>query len=215
MSSDIAATPPPPSVPPSWGPNTGRNVLGRTYYLDANTFIDLENDPSTDTPMGFIYRAFVEGWLGIGLTDTTAVERHGKFGLDLGLRDPALWAFESPGPLVLGHSRLDSSVTSSEADAARLDAIHRILKPGKQPDQLNHHDFRDGLQINTTLRYGGRHFITRDNKILKRSQVFYDTFELVVITPADARTAVMSAIESARAREAARGNTMWLPDWPQ
>ena len=202
------------NVRPSFGPDTGKNVLGRTYFLDANAFIELENDPSTDTPMGFAYRAFIEGWIGIGLTDTTAVERIGKFGFDLGDKDPSLWAFESLGPLVLDHSRLDACVLGGDEDDARMESIFGILKPGKPTNELGKNDFRDGLQINTTLRYGGSNFVTRDKNILKRSIALFDTFGLTVLTPDDVRASVVEAIDSSRARELARGNKMWLPSWP-
>lgn len=202
------------NVRPSFGPDTGKNVLGRTYFLDANAFIELENNPSTDTTMGFVYQAFIEGWIGVVLTDTTAVERVNRFGPDLGDKEPSLWAFESHGPLVLGHSRLGSCVLGGDEDDARMESIFRILKPGKPTSELGKNDFRDGLQINTTLRYGGSNFVTRDKNILKRSSQLFDTFGLKVLTPDDVRESVLEAINSSRARELARGNRMWLPSWP-
>lgn len=215
MSKDLPDTHPPLTSRPPWGPHTGKNVLGSTYFLDANALIDLEQDPSPTTPVGFLYRAFVEGWIGIGLTDTTGVERTGRFGPNLGMNDPALWAFESFGPLTPNHSRLDSCVLGSDDDTARLAIIHRILKPGKQPDQLGDNDFRDGMQINTTIRYGGSYFVTRDKNILSSSRALHEAFGLTVAPPDSARFTVIATIENARAREIAREQAMWLPEWPR
>lgn len=194
--------------------DAGRNALGTTYYLDSNAFIDLVKDPSVETPMGFLYTAYLRGWIGICITDTLGVERTKRFGEDLGVHDPSLWFFESMGPMVLGHSRCDSSVFGSVEDDERISDVLAVLHPARSRGSLSENDIRDGMHLATTLRYGARLFVTRDKGILKKTDELATKFELMVLTPKEARAQVEAAIASARAREATREVPGWLPTWP-
>lgn len=196
------------------GENVGRNVLGTTHYLDSNAFIDLADDSSVDTPMGFLYAAYLHGWIGICITDTLGTERTKRFGQDLDVHDPSRWFFESMGPMILGHSRCDSSVMGSVEDDERLSNVLEVLHPATSQGSLKENDIRDGMHLATALRYGAQYFVTRDKGILNKGEELAKRFGLVVLPPSDAKVQVEAAMASARAREATREVPGWLPTWP-
>ncbi|GEM_PF-4443908 len=88
---------------------------------------------------------------------------------------------ESYEVLVLDVSRLGYAVLGSEKDDKELTDILSIIFGEKPKSSYKQNDLRDALHIHTTIRHGGRYFITYDKKLLRKSKEIEGRFNSIII----------------------------------
>jgi hypothetical protein len=190
-----------------------------TFYADVNFLTD--SSPAAE----LLRRARREGWVRLQVTDTVGVELPATGGgvpaarTASGLTPDELHALareytESYGPLVLGHSRLGSSVLGSKDDADRIAEVFAILKPKAEWSKTRNNHVRDALHLATAIRYAGDGFITRDQNVRKRADHIAGRFrDFAVLTPEDAYIRVASAAAGCIRTWDALADGRWRPTW--
>lgn len=156
-------------------------LTGLTFYADVN-FLD---DPAPAAEL--LRRSRDEGWIRLQVTDTVGTElmpdegsgeTRTASGADRSdLQEEALGFAEVYGPLILGHSRLGSSILGDSTDEDRVHAVFKILKPNADWYNTRRNNVRDAMQIATAIRYNGDGFVTRDENMLKKSAEIADRFQ--------------------------------------
>lgn len=121
------------------------------------------------------------GWIYLSRTDTvdTELARAKPAGKKLALLALSAPYVENLGPIVLNSSRLDHAVYANEADAARLDAVFRILWPNTDrysTSRMAGNKLRDAQHIATSIRIGATGFLTREKDLLKRRDAIRTAF---------------------------------------
>jgi hypothetical protein len=114
---------------------------------------------------------------------------------------------ELHGPGVLGHSRGDHSVYASHEDDTRIDRLLAALFPGSDryaTDRTSSHNLRDAMHIATAVRYGCGVFVTTDERLLKRSGVMQDGWNIQAMLPSESVRWVEHLIEKERIRSERR-----------
>ena len=176
-------------------PVRAMNRLGLSYCLDTCLVIDLVTN-NASSELETLVDLCAKGWLTLAVTDVVGTEVNAQTGeaLPRWIEDRGVFLPEVLGPLVLGHSRLDHAVLSSEEDQQRLDKVFSEVKPG-QADlprrERNPHDQRDAMHVATASRYAYDGLLTSDIDLLKASTRLSGTSDRFRIsTPANALTVV-------------------------
>jgi hypothetical protein len=133
------------------------NRTGLTFAID-NHIVDGTTPAEIE-----LRRVHTEGWIELVLTDVTRTEwLAANPDKRQQLEDLALGYAEYHGPVVLGHSRLGSTVLGSAEDRERLERVFAALVPGTDFKSARTQDVRDAMNVATAIRYGTNGFITRD-----------------------------------------------------
>lgn len=130
------------------------NVLGRTYWLDSNAFIELVKDPSPATPMGFLVKAYREGWINISGSSNHTVH----------------WCLDT-------HVGIHPFWRHKQTRNASITYLRSFIQPSAETKSTQN-DLRDGVRISTALRYGGSAFVTNDKGIFvvnRRSSIAFSS----------------------------------------
>lgn len=187
------------------------NLLGRDLYIDTH-IVDAADERAVD-----LRRLNDEGWLRVIVTDVVDTELmsatpHQK-------RDQLLSAsaefIEAHGPAVPGVSRHGASVHQGEPDAERLDAVYTILFPGADRKTATSNHLRDAMHVSTAIRYGGYAFVTRERRLLNKSEAITGRFLAFRIWSVD--QALRDTATGIHARRMLHRLEPWrgaLPDWP-
>ncbi len=143
-----------------------------------------------------------QGWIDLVLTDVTKTEwADADPDQRATLLDQAVDYGEALGPMVLGHSRLGSSVLGSAADAHRLRCVFDILFPGADMATARKQNVRDAMNVATAIRYGFNCFVTNDRHLLKKRDAIKAAFnDFLVASPEAALTFARRMIERYEAR---------------
>ena len=154
-----------------------RNLLGRRFAIDTN--IVGNRTPAVSS----LWRYHDTGWIQLVKTDTLDTELAGTS--DPAKRDRLLREVaplvEQLGPLVLDHSRLNFSVTGSDADQASLNEVIQVLygedDPRRPGAARSRQRIRDAMHVNTAKRYGLDGLVTLDKKdLLDREPAIREAF---------------------------------------
>lgn len=185
------------------------NLAGLTFYIDVHIIDD------KSAAVAELTRARSEGWIRIQKTDTLDTELMGK--QDAVAREELLSQSrpfaESLGPWVLGHSRLGHLQLASPDDARRLDELFTILFPGSNRDRPNLQSLRDTMHIATAIKYCADAFITREKRLLNKSDRVLEAHGLRILTPEDAMAVARSRIVSVVRWRDVTGTPNWIPMW--
>lgn len=142
-----------------------------------------------------------EGWIALEQSDTVVSElERTEPGLrKILLREAASTGNVYFGPMVLGHSRLDSSVLASPDDDERIDAVFRVLFPDSE---RRGRKMRDAMHVAAAMRYGMDGFVTRDKRdLLRKAPVIRAAFnDFPIMSPKAALAFAERMVERARFR---------------
>jgi hypothetical protein len=137
------------------------NRTGLVFAID-NHIVDGQTAAEIE-----LKRLHTDGWIELILTDVTKTEwLEAKPERQQLLVELAVDYAEYFGPLVLGHSRLGSSVLGSEEDGDRLRRVFGIIFPTRIYEEARQQDLRDAMNVATAIRYAVNGFVTRDQVVL-------------------------------------------------
>ena len=192
-----------PSLP-AW------NLTSLVFFIDTHIL------DATDDESALLRKLYEMNWISLRRTDAMDTELAAAPEEKWAALTEASAAYaESLGPMVLDHSRLDHSVLGSDEDVARDDLVFSTLFPGADRATCRKNHIRDAMHVATAIRYGGRAFVTKERKLLNKSDRIAELFQgFRIWSPAQALAEAASAVAHARElyrREPARGS---LPEWP-
>ena len=166
------------------------NETGRRFVIDTH----LLDSPGVDVEA---LRAFHEaGKLELAVTDVLGTEISAAGPTKrVELEKLAENYVEILGPLLVGHSRLASSVTGSTQDEERLNEVFAFLFPNVAMNVARKQHVRDALHISTAIRYGFDAFITNDRMLLRAQGQVVAQFGVDVMTPSRARAFIERLLE--------------------
>ncbi|MFC4591832.1 PIN domain-containing protein [Sphaerisporangium corydalis] len=180
-----------------------------TFFIDTNIIGD------RDEPVVTLVRLRTEGWINLQRTDTVDTElAKARREIRAKLTEESAQYPESYGPLVLDHSRTDTSVLGDEEDTRRLQKIFSIMRPGASWEKVRENHIRDAMHVSTAIRYGGDGFVTKDTGILRSEHLIAAEFGFRIYHPQQALEEAFSRVSNMRElhrREPDRGQ---LPPWP-
>lgn len=151
-------------------PIRGENLLGLSLFFDANLIGD--NRPA----VALLRRLHENGCVAIRVADALATEQaEASDELREKLSEEAASYPEAFGVLVLGHSRLGSTVLGGEADATLMAKLRKIMRPDITDwAQARKQHVRDVMHVHTAIRYAADAFVTRDHGILWKAEALSD-----------------------------------------
>lgn len=155
---------------------------GLAFVIDTNTVDD------RSTEMRRLRQRHTDGWINLSRTDTVDTElSNAPDNKRDSLLDQSGQFVEHFGPLVLNHSRFDSSVSGVQEDEDRLALVFRVLFPGTDRQTARRNHIRDAMHVATGVRYGATGLITNDLGLLKRDEMIRMKFNnFRVLSPAAA-----------------------------
>jgi hypothetical protein len=188
------------------------NLAAITFGID-NNFLGERTAAEQD-----LRRLQTSGWITLQRSDAVATEQAKSPSGDPGApaRGNEMADYpEAMGPLVLGFSRLGSSVLASTEEGGIFENLKQTLRPNSNVRQS---DVFDAMHLLTAARYGVRAFLTRDKNLLKRGDpirtalgpTWGPTFN--VWTPERALHQSVAAVRGLRAMAISEG--FWLPTYP-
>ena len=178
-----------------------------TVFLDNNIIGD--EAPATR----FLWQCRDAGWIRLQLTDVTGTEQLDMPSEKSHLRYEAGQLAEALTPLVLGHSRLGSSVTASEEDSERIDRVFRILHPNADPATTRKNNVRDAMTVAGAARYGGDFLATRDGNILQKTEPLFEELGIRCSDPETIESEVRASIRGVARNRPLTGWPRWVPSW--
>lgn len=185
------------------------NLAALTFYIDVHIIDD------KSAAVAELTRARSEGWIRIQKTDTLDTELMGK--QDAVVREELLCQSrpfaESVGPLVLSHSRNGHVQLANPNDARRIGELFKILFPGSSRERPNLQSLRDTMHIATAIKYCGDAFITREKRLLNKSDRVFEAHQLRILTPEEAMAVARLRIGSVVRRRHVTGMPGWIPTW--
>lgn len=81
-------------------------------------------------------------------------------------------------------------------EATELEKIHALIQGNAKPGQ--HH--RDAFHLFESAKYGGRHFITNDRRLLQKAPEIWASLQIKVLKPSDFLAAYLKHAKHARNR---------------
>ena len=83
------------------------------------------------------------------------------------------------------------SVELTDDEEARVEKIRALIRGNAKPGQ---HD-RNAFQLFESAKYGGRHFITNDGRLLKKAAEIWAILQIKVLKPSDFLAAYVAHAE--------------------
>jgi len=163
--------------------------IGYLIVLDTNCI----NARQKDSSMNELEQLADEGRIDIETTDTSLNELGGDY--PKGEKKAGKYIF-SMGSMVLGHSKFGTSVLGSKEDDDRLGELLDIFFEHKHRWNYSDQEMGDAMQISTAIRYGAKFFVTRDRKLLYRSDEVKNKFEIIIANPESCLLAVKDRLET-------------------
>jgi hypothetical protein len=114
---------------------------------------------------------------------------------------------ELHGPAVVGHSRLEHAVFSSDEDSDRIDSVFAVLFPDSDRYAMGRTSMdklRDVMHIATAIRYGYDVFVTTETRLLRTADTIRREWGIEMLCPSDSVRWVEHRIELERIRSERR-----------
>lgn len=151
-----------------------------SVYIDTNCI----NARQNSSALNELEKLYEEGLILIEKTDTLDTELARGTGYPQGQKKSMNY-IESYGPVVLGYSRIGSSILGSDEDDKRFSKILEILWGKKIRSMYTSSEIGDAMHIATAARYGGTYFITNENRLLIKSQEIKNELNIEICRPED------------------------------
>lgn len=148
-------------------------------FIDTNCLNENQDDPNLNE----LEKLESENKLSIERADVMDTEMlEGKFEKGLTKSSKYLEAF---GPAVFDHSRWNHSVFASDQDAINFTQIIFCLFGKRKREEYRKQQIRDAMHLTTAAKYGANYFLTKDKKILAKSQQLKQLTGVTVCSPKD------------------------------
>lgn len=186
------------------------NLTGLTLFIDTHII-----DATDEAPVR-LRRLHTEGWIELRRTDVMDTElANAPADKRSPLNEASAVYEEELGPGVWGNSRWGHAVWASDDDAARLDDAYTILFPKANRATATHNHLRDAMHVASAIRSGAFGFITRDRRVLSKSERIAERFRgFRLWTPEQGLDEVLARIRSLRELHSREPHHGTLPCWP-
>jgi hypothetical protein len=115
----------------------------------------------------------------------------------------------------LGRSHWDSSVRGTEEDRTRLHDVFAVLFPNVDRATARDSRIRDAMHVSTAIRYGGVGCVTRERRLVSKSNRIAGRFHgFRMRPPEDALTEAAARIRGLRELRHREPHHGALPTWP-
>lgn len=157
-------------------------------FIDTNCL----NENQDDLALNELESLNTSGLISIERADVMDTEMmEGKF--TKGLKKSAQF-IESYGPAVFDHSRWDHSVFATDQDALNFTQSLYCLFGKRERSQYRKQQMRDAMHLTTAAKYGANYFLTKDKKILSKSNQLKKILGITVCLPQDCLTEIKETI---------------------